>query len=301
MRSNLLRGNLWGFSFRALCTLCASLTLCISLSVILLLGKESWLFFSHVPVSDFLFDTRWEPLLEPQSFGVWPLVSGTFLIVLIAISVALPLGLLVAVCLNELLRPSVARHIKPILELLAGLPTVVYGLFALTFVTPLLQKLWPNIAVFNALSAGLVMAIMIAPMIIVLCDDALRALPSQLRAGAYALGGNVFEVVGCILLPACWGRLLAAALLAVSRACGETMIVALAAGALPQLTLNPLQSVQTMTSYIVQVSLGDTPAGSLEYLSAFAIGALLFIFSFVFNSAGLWLMKVSEPAQEGSI
>ena len=283
--------NLWGFSFRSLCTLCAALSLCITLSVIVLLAKESILFFQHVPVSEFLFGLRWEPLLEPQSFGVWPLVAGTFLIVLIAVGVALPLGLMVAICLNELLSLRHASIIKPILELLAGLPTVVYGLFALTFVTPVLQTIWPSMAVFNALSAGLVMAIMIAPMIIVLCDDALRALPSHLRFGAYALGGNQFEVVRCVLLPACWPRLLAAVLLAVSRACGETMIVALAAGALPQLTFNPLQSVQTMTSYIVQVSLGDTPAGSIEYLSAFAVGGLLFGLSFIFNSTGLWLMN----------
>ena len=285
-----LRTKLTDFFFKSVFALSAFLTLLISVTVLFVLGKESFLFFQQVPLSQFLFGTQWTPLLEPQSFGVLPLVGGTLLVVVLSLSLAFPLGLTVAVCLSEFAHPRIAQIIKPVLEILAGIPTVVYGLFALTFVTPFLKNIFPQIQVFNALSAALVMAIMILPMIIVLCDDALKAVPVSLKQGAYALGGSDLEVITGVLLPACGGRVVAAGMLAVSRAIGETMIVTLAAGALPQLTWNPLESIQTMTAYIVQVSLGDTPAGGIEYASLFAVGILLFFMTFVFNFLGSCLI-----------
>lgn len=263
--------------------LCVFITVLTTAIVIGLLGTESYSFFSVVPITDFLFGTRWEPLLEPQSFGVLPLVCGTMLVVVGAMLIAIPLGLLVATYLSEFSGETGRAVIKPFLEVLAGIPTVVYGYFAVTFITPILQDYFPDTNIFNAASAAIVVGIMILPMISSLVDDAFRALPGALREGAYALGATPFEVITQVVMPATWTRIGAAFILAISRAIGETMAVTLAAGATPVLTLNPLESIQTMTAYIVQVSLGDTQAGGVEYQTCFAVGALLFVMTLTLN------------------
>ena len=273
-------------SLEGVLLLCVSITVLTTLCVIFILGKESLSFFSIVSIFDFLFGTRWEPLLEPKSFGVLPLVCGTFLIVIGAMAIALPFGLIIATYLNEFASNRFRSVVKPALEILAGIPTVVYGYFALTFVTPLLKKVIPDMQIFNAASGAIVVGIMILPMISSLCDDAFRAVPSTLRDGAYALGATPFEVMTQIILPAAKSGVAASFVLAVSRAIGETMAVTLAAGATPQMTLNPLESIQTMTAYIVQVSLGDTPAGGIEYQTCFAVAGLLFVMTFTMNLIG---------------
>ena len=247
------------------------------------LSVETFYFFQQVPASDFLFGTRWTPLLEPKSYGILPLLFGTTLIVIGAAIVALPVGLACAIYLSEYAGNRTRDLVKPILEILAGIPTIVYGFFAITFVTPILRTLIPSTEVFNAASAGIVVGIMVLPMVASLCDDALRAVPNALRDGAYSLGATSFEVTARIVVPASLSGIFAAFVLAISRAIGETMAVTLAAGATPNLTLNPLESIQTMTAYIVQVSLGDTPAGTLSYQTLFAVGAVLFSMTLVLN------------------
>lgn len=265
-----------------------------TLGVIFFIGKEAAIFFTHVSISEFFTGTRWEPLLEPRSFGVLPLVCGTGIVVVIAIIMALPAGIMVSIFLNEFASKRLRSWVKPILELLAGIPTVVYGYFALTFVTPLLKTFIPSIQVFNALSGSIVVAIMILPMIASMTDDALRDIPNTLREGAYALGATSFETISQIILPSAISRIGAITILALSRAVGETMAVTLAAGATPKMTINPLESIQTLTAYIVQVSLGDVPAGGVEYLTAFAVGTLLFIITFIFNVIGYRLIRKSQ-------
>lgn len=266
--------------------LCVFITILTTVVVIVLLGKESLLFFKQVPVLDFLFGTRWEPLLEPKSFGVLPLVVGTLKIVFGSILFALPIGLLIATYLSEFASTRFRSTIKPILEILAGIPTVVYGYFALTFVTPIIRTIFPDTQIFNAASAAIVVGIMILPMISSLCDDAFQALPNSLREGAYALGATHFEVAVQVILPSAAARVGAAVVLALSRAVGETMAVTLAAGATPQMSLGFLESIQTMTAYIVQVSLGDIPAGGIEYLTCYAVGLLLFLMTLIMNIIG---------------
>lgn len=269
---------------------CVSVTVLVSTTVVFILGKECLTFFSQVSVSEFFLGTKWEPLIEPRNFGVLPLVTGTFLVVIGAIIIALPIGLLVAVFLSEFASKRFRSFVKPMLEILAGIPTVVYGLFALTFITPLLKKILPEIEIFNALSAAIVVGIMILPMITSLCDDAFKALPGSLKQGAYALGGRPHEIVINIIIPAASQRIGAAIILALSRAVGETMAVTLAAGANPNLTLNPLMSVQTMTAYIVQVSMGDIPAHGVEYLTCFAVAGLLFLITWLMNAIGSYFI-----------
>jgi len=266
--------------------LCVVITILTTVIVVGLLGKESFLFFQQVPVWDFLFGTRWEPLLEPKSFGVLPLVVGTLKIVFGSIVIALPLGLMIATYLSEFASTRFRSIIKPALEVLAGIPTVVYGYFALTFVTPILRTLFPDTQIFNAASAAIVVGIMILPMISSLCDDAFQSLPNSLREGAYALGATQFEVAAQVILPSAAARVGAAVILALSRAIGETMAVTLAAGATPQMSLGFLESIQTMTAYIVQVSLGDIPAGGIEYQTCYAVGLLLFLMTLVMNVIG---------------
>ena len=266
-----------------LLALCVVITILTTLVVVVLLGKESLLFFQQVSLWDFLFGTRWEPLLEPKSFGVLPLVVGTLKIVFGSIVFALPLGLLIATYLSEIASARMRSLIKPILEILAGIPTVVYGYFALTFVTPLIRAFYPDTQIFNAASAAIVVGIMILPMISSLCDDAFQSLPNSLRDGAYALGATHFEVAAQVILPAATPRVGAAVILALSRAIGETMAVTLAAGATPLMSLGFLESIQTMTAYIVQVSLGDIPADGIEYLTCYAVGLLLFIMTLMMN------------------
>ena len=263
--------------------LCAFLSILTTLSIIAILAWEAYSFFREVPVSDFIWGTQWTPLLEPRSFGVLPLVAGTFQIVVGASLIAIPVGLASAIYLAEFASARVRRFLKPVLEILAGIPTVVYGYFALTFVTPLISSIFPSTQIFNAASASIVVGIMVLPMTASLCDDALRAVPESLRQGAFALGATQFEVTLRVVLPAALSGVMASFVLAASRAIGETMAVTLAAGATPKMTLNPLQSIQTMTAYIVQVSLGDTPVGTVEYQTIFAVAALLFTITLGMN------------------
>ena len=284
-------------SFHFVLLLCVLVTILTTGIAVIILGKESLQFFNEVSILDFLFGTRWEPLLEPKSFGVLPLVSGTLLIVIGSMSIAVPAGLLIATYLNEFASDRIRLIVKPTLEILAGIPTVVYGYFALTFITPIIKIALPNIQVFNALSASIVVGIMILPMVSSLCDDAFRSVPSSLRDGAYALGATPYEVITQIVLPASKSRVGASVVLAVSRAIGETMAVTLAAGATPNLTLNPFESIQTMTAYIVQVSLGDTPAGGIEYQTCFAVAALLFLMTLSMNMIGNYFIFSEKRGQ----
>lgn len=275
---------------RLLLGACAFLSILTTIGIIGVLSTESFAFFSEVSVIDFLFGTRWEPLLEPKSFGVLPLVSGTLMIMIGSGLIAIPVGLFTAVYLSEYADKKIRSIIKPILEILAGIPTIVYGYFALTFITPLLKKIFPETEVFNALSGCIVVGIMILPMVSSLCDDAFQGIPKGLKMGGYALGATSLEVITEIQLPAAASRVLAAFILALSRAIGETMAVTLASGANPHFTLNPLESIQTMTAYIVQVSLGDTPQGGVEYLTCFAVAALLFLITLFMNILGQTIM-----------
>lgn len=268
---------------KGLLAACAVITVFTTIGFVAILVGESIAFFSKVSVLDFLGDTLWTPQFADPQYGIWPLLAGTLLVTVIAAVVALPLGLASAVYIAEYAPTKVRRVLKPFLELLAGVPTVVYGYFALTFVTPMLQQVIPDLQIYNALSAGIVVGIMIVPMVSSLSEDALRAVPRSLADGGYALGATRIEVVTRILVPGALSGIIASFILALSRAIGETMIVALAAGATPRLTLNPLESIQTMTGYIVQVSLGDTPQGSIGYQSLFAVGLVLFLITLGMN------------------
>ncbi|MBT3460643.1 MAG: phosphate ABC transporter permease subunit PstC [Gammaproteobacteria bacterium] len=283
MRLTRTRGRPLEQVLRWLFFACAAISVLTTLAVVGVLSIETFNFFQQVPAADFLFGTRWTPLLEPKSYGILPLLFGTTLIVIGAAIVALPVGLACAIYLSEYAGARTRDVVKPILEILAGIPTIVYGFFAITFVTPILRTLIPSTEVFNAASAGIVVGIMVLPMVASLCDDALRAVPNALRDGAYSLGATSFEVTARIVVPASLSGIFAAFVLAISRAIGETMAVTLAAGATPNLTLNPLESIQTMTAYIVQVSLGDTPAGTLSYQTLFAVGAVLFSMTLILN------------------
>lgn len=272
--------------------LCALVSILTTAAIIFVLLKESLVFFREVAVTDFLFGTRWAPLLEPKSFGVLPLVCGTFLVAGGALLVAVPIGLSSAVFLSEYAPTWLRSILKPILEILAGIPTVVYGYFALTYVTPhILQRILPMTETFNAASAAIVVGVMIIPTIASLSDDAFRAVPRSLREGAYALSATRFEVSTRIILPAGMSGVVAAVLLGLARAIGETMAVALAAGLTPKLTLNPLVSIQTMTGYIVQVSTGDVPAGTAEYQTIFAVALLLFAITLTVNLIAQRVLK----------
>lgn len=254
-----------------------------TLGILYTLAAETFAFFSEVSFLEFITGTEWTPLFTDKHFGILPLVAGTVLTSGLAIAVALPFGLMAAIYLSEF-APSWARRIlKPTLELLAGVPTIVYGYFALVFVTPLLQKLIPNLAGFNALSAGLVMGIMIIPMISSLSEDALASVSNGLREAAYGLGSTKLSAIFRVVVPAATSGIAASVILATSRAIGETMIVAIAAGQQPRLTLDPRVPIETMTTYIVQISMGDVPAGTLEYRTIFAVGSALFVMTFAMN------------------
>jgi len=271
--------------------LCALLSVGTTIGIIAVLAVETAAFLREVPIVEFLFGTEWTPLFSNPSFGVLPLVAGTTLVSLIAMVVALPMGLLSAIYLSEYANPRVRRVVKPVLELLAGVPTVVYGYFALLFVTPLLQQIIPGLAGFNALSPGIVMGIMILPLVSSLSEDAMRGVPRGLREGSYALGATKMQTSLRVVVPAAFSGITAAFILAMSRAIGETMIVAIAAGQQPRLTMNPTVGIETMTTYIVQVSMGDTPQGTLEYRTIFAVGMLLFIGTFMLNLVSAWLRE----------
>ena len=271
--------------------LSAAGSILVTAGIILVLLVETAAFLSEVSITEFLFGTVWTPLFYDKHFGVLPLVAGTLLASGIAMAVALPAGLMTAIYLSEYAPAVVRRTVKPILELLAGVPTVVYGYFALLFVTPKLQAIVPGLAGFNALSPGIVMGIMILPLVSSLSEDALRSVPNGLREGAYALGATRMEAALRVVVPAAFSGISAVCVLAVSRAIGETMIVAIAAGQQPRLTLDPRVPIETMTAYIVQVSLGDTPAGTLEYRTIFAVGMLLFASTFLLNLFSNWLRE----------
>ncbi len=278
-------------AIRRLLFACSTLSILTTLGIISVLIYETWEFFRVVSLKEFLMDTQWTPLFAQKHFGILPLVSGTFLVALGAMAVALPLGLLSAIYLSEYAPERLSRTLKPALEVLAGIPTVVYGYFALLFVTPLIQKALPQTAVFNSLSASIVMGIMILPMVSSLSEDAMQAVPRSLRDAAYALGATKYEVATRIVVPAALSGIVASFILAVSRAIGETMIVAIAAGQNPTLTLNPLVPIETMTAYIVQVSLGDTPTGTLEFKTIFAVGMTLFAMTFALNLLSQYFVK----------
>jgi phosphate transport system permease protein len=270
---------------------CALVSVLTTAGIIAVLAVETFEFFRVAPIVEFLTGTEWTPLFADQKFGVLPLVVGTLLVSAIAMAVALPMGLMSAIYLSEYADQRVRRVVKPLLEILAGVPTVVYGYFALLFVTPILQQLIPSLSGFNALSPGIVMGIMILPLVASLSEDAMRGVPNGLREGAYALGATRMQTSLSVVVPAAFSGITAAFILAVSRAVGETMIVAIAAGQQPRLTLDPRVPIETMTAYIVQVSLGDTPAGTLEYRTIFAVGMLLFVGTFGLNLVSTWLRE----------
>jgi len=271
--------------------LCALVSVLTTVGIVVSLVVQAWGFFVEVSVWEFISGTRWTPILKPQSFGVLPLVVGTLLVSLLAAAVALPIGLATAIFLAEYAPDKLRRVLKPVLEILAGIPTVVYGYFALTFVTPLIQNIIPDLLVFNALSAGIVMGIMIIPMVSSLSEDAMIAVPRSLREAAYALGSTKLEVATKVVVPAALSGIVASFILGISRAVGETMLVTIAAGATPKMTFNPLESVQAMTAFIVQLSLGETPHGSLQYNTIFAVGILLFIMTLLMNVLGFWIVR----------
>ena len=259
------------------------LSILVTAGIIFVLLFEALKFFGEISFWEFISGTRWTPLFSSKHFGVLALVAGTTLTAVLAMVVALPLGLLSAIYLSEYAPDKVRKPVKPILEVLAGIPTVVYGYFALLFVTPILRQISGDISVLNALSASIVMGIMILPMVSSLSEDAMRSVPRSLREGAYALGSTRLEVSTLVVVPAALSGIVSAFILAVSRAIGETMIVTIAAGQNPNFTLNPFVPIETMTAYIVQVSMGDTPAGSIEFETIFAVALLLFAITLAMN------------------
>lgn len=276
---------------RALLFGAAAISLLTTFGIVIALFSEALQFFQHVSLAEFLGSTEWTPLFENQKFGIWALVSATVTTSVIAMLIAVPLGLLAAVYLSEFASRRAREILKPMLEILAGVPTVVYGFFALLVVTPFLKSFIPALSTYNALSAGLVMGIMILPLVASLSEDAMSAVPMALREGAYGLGSTRFEVAVKVVFPAALSGIVAAVILGLSRAVGETMIVAVAAGQNPNFSFNPTESMATMTSYIVQVSLGDTPAGSLAYQTIFAVGATLFVMTFTMNAFSQWFVR----------
>ena len=275
---------------RAVLLVCGVVSIATTIGIVLVLGLESLAFFREVPLTDFLFSTTWQPRLG--QFGIWPLLSATLMTTTFALLVSVPLGLAAAIYLSEYAHPRARATLKPVLELLAGIPTVVYGFFALTFMTPLLQTVFgPQVQVYNTFSAGLVMGIMILPTIASMSEDALNAVPRSLREASYGLGATRFETIAKVVVPAAFSGLVAAFLIGMARAVGETMIVALAAGAGPNMTLNPSEPAQTITGYIASISGGDISYDSLDYQSIFALGLFLFLFTLVLNLVSQWISR----------
>lgn len=271
--------------------LSALFSIFITAGIIAVLFFETFEFFKEVSIIEFLTDTQWTPLFAEKHFGILPLFAGTLLTTLIAVVVAIPIGLTSAIYLSEYASDRVRTAVKPALEILAAIPTVVYGYFALLLVTPALQMMFPDLSGFNALSPGIVMGIMIIPIISSLSEDAMHAVPMGLREGAYALGSTRLQVATRVVVPAAFSGIAASFILGISRAVGETMIVAIAAGQQPRLTMNPFVPVETVTAYIVQVSLGDTPTGTIEYRTIFAVGISLFVVTFGLNMVSYWFRK----------
>lgn len=270
---------------------CALIAVATTAGIVFILVKESIVFFRAVPIGDFLADTQWTPLFSDPHFGIGVLLSGTLTSAAIALAVAVPLGTVIAIYLSEFASERTREIAKPLLELLAGIPTIVFGYFALLFVTPLLKHLIPGLPGFNLLAAGLVMGVMIVPYISSIGEDAMRAVPMALREGSYALGATRLATALRVVVPAAFSGLAAAYTLGISRAIGETMIVAVAAGMQPNLTFDPTEPAATITSYIVQVAKGDLPHGSVGYQTIFAAGLTLFLLTLVFNLIGFWLRR----------
>ena len=262
-----------------------------TLAIVVVLVRESLPFFEHVSLRDFLTDTMWTPLFADARYGILPLVAGTMVTTLVALSVAIPCGTLIAIYLSEFAPHRLREIIKPALELLGAVPTVVYGYFALMMVTPFLQKLIPGLPGFNMLSAGLVIGIMIIPYVASVSEDAMRAVPNYMREGSYAMGATRFQTATRVVVPGAMSGIAAAYILGISRAVGETMVVAVAAGLQPNLTWNPTEPAATITAFIVQVSLGDLPHDSIGYQSIFAAGLVLMLMTLVFNIAGFTLTR----------
>jgi phosphate transport system permease protein len=275
---------------RSLLFAAAAIGVLTTAGILIALATETVAFFREVSFADYFGDARWTPLFSSQRFGIWALISATLLTSAIALAIAIPFGLISAIYLSEFASSRVRDMIKPLLEILAGVPTVVYGFFALLWLTPKLQTFVPQLGTFNSLSAGIVMGVMIIPLISSLSEDALNSVPLALRQGAYAVGATRFEVAVQVVVPAALSGIVAAVILGLSRAVGETMIVAIAAGQSPNFTLDPRVTVETMTAYIVQVSLGDTPTGSLEYQTIFAVGTTLFLITFALNVFSHWFV-----------
>ncbi len=258
----------------------------ITLGIVYILVTEASGFFNEVSVYEFLTSRQWSPLFEDAHYGILPLVSGTLTTSFIALGIAVPIGTVAAIYLSEFASHKARETVKPVLELLVGVPTVVFGYFALLFVTPILQKMIPNLPTFNMLGAGIVMGIMIIPYIASVAEDAMRAVPMQMREGSYAMGATKFQTAIRVVTPAATSGIIAAYILGISRAVGETMVVAIAAGQQPTFTFNPLEGAATITAYIVQVAMGDLPHGSIGYQSIFAAGMVLFVLTFLFNILG---------------
>jgi phosphate transport system permease protein len=276
--------------------LAALVSVATTLGIVFILFYESLAFFRHVPLVDFFTDTMWTPLFSEPRYGIAPLLMGTLVTSAVALCVAIPVGTVIAIYLSEFAPFSVREAAKPFLELLGGVPTIVYGYFALVFVTPLLQKVFPGLPGFNMLSAGLVMGVMIIPYISSVAEDAMRAVPMSLREGSYAMGATRFQTATRVVTPAAISGIAAAYILGISRAVGETMIVAVAAGMQPNFTINPAEPASTITAYIVQVALGDLPHGSVGYQSIFAAGLMLFLLTLVFNILGHWMRRKYREA-----
>ncbi|MEO8004325.1 MAG: phosphate ABC transporter permease subunit PstC [Betaproteobacteria bacterium] len=271
--------------------LCASVSIAITLGIVVILVSESWQFFKHVSLFDFLTDSQWTPLFDDAHYGIMVLLSGTLVSSFVALAVAIPLGTMIAIYLSEFAPFSVREIAKPFLELLGGVPTIVYGYFALLYVTPALQFIFPGLPGFNLLSAGLVMGIMIIPYISSVSEDAMRSVPMAMREGSYAMGATRFQTSVRVVTPAAFSGIAAAYILGISRAVGETMIVAVAAGMQPNLTWNPAEPAATITAYIVQVALGDLPHGSIGYQTIFAAGLTLMLLTLFFNVVGHFLKR----------
>lgn len=289
-----LRGSIRERIIERLLFLAAALGVLTTIGIITVLAFETVEFFLEVNPVDFFTGTRWSALIRPQSFGVLALVSGTVLVSVIGLLIAIPLGLLAAVLLSEYASPRVRTIVKPVIETIAGIPTIVLGFFGLNFVAP--QILRPllgqdNIGVFSALSGGIVVGLLITPLIASISEDAMRAVPRGLREGAFAMGATKFEVIRKVVFPAAISGIMASIILAMSRAIGETMAVVLTVGAKPQLTFDPTESVQTMTAFIVQITVGETAQGSIEYKSLFAVGATLFAITFALNLLSGWVVR----------
>jgi phosphate transport system permease protein len=276
---------------RLLLALCALVSVATTIGIVIALLQPAIDFFREVSIVDYLTGTEWAPLFEPAHFGVRPLLVGTLVVTMVACLVAIPFGLGSAIFLSEYARPRVRGFLKPALEILAGIPTVVFGYFALTFVTPLLRDIGIQVEIFNGLSAGLVMGVMLIPTVASLSEDAMQGVPNALRDGAYALGSNKLQVASRVVVPAALSGIVASFVLAISRAVGETMIVLIAAGQQPTLTFDPRNAVETMTAFIAATGNGDVPRGSIEYKTIFAVGLTLFVITFVMNVIATRLVR----------